>query len=122
MPLTALALEVLRARFRQLVVLASPSCFRFAPNCLHETVAFEAVQNRIEHAVGPRELAARQFADTLDDGVTVAIAFAQDGENQRCCRGSDEIFVYFHCRLPRSTIHCTSRYVYANLLPHARGT
>src|SRR5262245_56542677 len=96
MPLTPLALEVFRACFRQLIVLATPSRFRFAPNCLHVTVAFEAVQNRIEHAVRPRELAARQLSHSLDDGVTVAVALAQDGENQRSGRSRDEIFVDFH--------------------------
>jgi len=80
----------------QAVVLAPPAGLRQAPHRLDEPPALEAVQERVNHAVRPLQLAARHLAHPLDDGVAVAIALAENGEHQRRCGSGDEILVDIH--------------------------
>src|SRR5690349_19563931 len=89
-------IEVLHAGPGQLVVLPIAARLRLTPAPFHKPVALEPVQDRIEHPVRPRELPAGELADALDDRVTVAIALTQDGEDERCGRGCDEVLVDFH--------------------------
>jgi hypothetical protein len=42
------------------------------------------------------QLAAGKLAHSLEDCVTVGIAFGQNGENQRGSTGGDEVFVDVH--------------------------
>ena len=67
--MAALAVEVLRAGPGQPVVFAPPAGLRPAPERLDQAVALEAVEERVEHAVGPLQLALREYigAFTLDE-------------------------------------------------------
>src|SRR6185436_5304441 len=75
LPLLALRRELSPAFASDSVVLALAAAFGRGPLRGDETLALEAVQNRIEHAVGPLEVPARQLGHSLDDGVAIAVAF-----------------------------------------------
>src|SRR5262245_17938959 len=96
LPLPALALQLFLAGVRQLVVLALPPGVRLLPDGLHVAVAFEAVEHRVQHAVRPLQLAARELGHALDDGVAIALAFAEDREDQWSGRGGDEVLADVH--------------------------
>jgi hypothetical protein len=80
-----------RAAFLQSVVLPLPSCPGGAHVGFDESLFLQAVQDGIEHAVGPLHLAAGQLADPLDDGVAVAVALGEDGQDQRRRRSRNQI-------------------------------
>ena len=73
------------------VVLPAPARFRRAPPGAHVAEALQAVQHGIQHAVGPLQAAARQFAHALEDRVAVAVPFSEDGQHQRRGRRCDEV-------------------------------
>ena len=78
------------------VVLPAPARFRRAPPGAHVAEALQAVQHGIQHAVGPLQVAARQFAHALEDRVAVAVPVSQDGQYQRRGRRRDEILADIH--------------------------
>ncbi len=51
------------------------------------------MEQRVEHAVAPLELALGERTDALEDGVAVALTLGQDREHERCRRGRDEVLV-----------------------------
>ena len=96
LPLSPLVRQLLGALVGQPVVLPPPAGLRLAPDGLHEAVALEAVEHRVEHAVRPLQLPAGQLVHALDDGVAVALALAEDGQHQRRGRGGDEVLADVH--------------------------
>ena len=77
------------AVFFERVIFAFAACLALAPAGFDEAAVFEAVEDGVEHAVGPLEFAAGAGFDFLDDGVAVAFAVGQEGENQRLGGGGD---------------------------------
>lgn len=80
----------------------SPSAARlaFPPARFDEAAAFQAVENGIEHAVRPIELAAGTRFDLLDDGVSVALTPFQERQDHGFGGGGHKFFPNH-----RSTIH-----------------
>ena len=70
------------------------------------------MEQRIEHPVGPLELAAGKLTHPLQECVAVALALGQDRQHERRRRGRDQILVDVHTRLPmaRSMMHSSARY------------
>ena len=70
------------------------------------------MQQRIEHPVGPLELAVGQLAHPLEDRVAVALALGEDRQHERRRRRRDEVLVDAHRPPPmtRSVMHSTARY------------
>src|SRR5688572_23062523 len=64
------------------VILSFSARFRFAPSTADQCLVFQPMQDRIQHPVGPFDLAAGQLPDALNDGVAVAFAFSEDGKDQ----------------------------------------
>jgi len=58
----------------------------------------QAVQQRVEHPVGPLELTPRELAHPLEDRVPVALAVGEDREHQRRRRRRDQVLVDAHAR------------------------
>lgn len=56
-------------------------------------MALKPMEEGVDHAIGPLELTVRQFGHPLDDGVTVALPLTEDGEDEGCGRGGDEVFL-----------------------------
>jgi hypothetical protein len=57
------------------------------------------VQQRVEHAVGPLEVAAGEVADAFEDRVAVALALGEDREHERCRRRCHQVLVDVHSHL-----------------------
>ena len=70
---------------------------RLAPDSLLAS-ELEPVEHRVEHAVGPLQLAPRELADSLENGVAVALTLAEDGQHQGRGGCGDEVFTYVHAR------------------------
>src|SRR5436190_2488971 len=105
-PLVALLLQGLFPVSFQRIVFSLAAVFSLAPTGLDPALTFHAVQDGVEHAVGPFDLVARQPFHFLDQGITVTFAFGEEGKDQRFRRGGDEFFGEH-----RSTIHCDTMYV-----------
>ena len=78
------------------VVLALAPALGHAPLRRDELLPLEPVQHRVEHAVGPLQVAARQLGHALDDRVTVTVAFGEDREHERRGGGGDQVFAEVH--------------------------
>ena len=78
------------------VVPAAPPFRRRPPLRLHVPEPAEAMEQRVEHPVGPLELAARERAHPLEDRVAVALILGQDREHERGRRGRDEVLIDVH--------------------------
>ena len=63
------------------------------------------MEERVEHPVGPLQLARRERAHPLQDGVAVALALGQDREHERSRRGRDEILVDVQAAPRGSKLH-----------------
>src|SRR5690606_20161008 len=113
---------------RQAVVLAASAGVRGTPLADHVALAFEAVQQWVQEALGPGELAVGEFGHALDDRVAVTVLLRENAQHQwRCARG-DQVFGNLHVpppsggagsargRIPRGSMHSSSRYVNAALL------
>ena len=61
----------------------------------------QAVEQGVEHPVGPLELTRRELAHPLEDRVPVALALGQDREHERRRRGRDQVLV--DVQLPSNT-------------------
>src|SRR5690606_16794683 len=79
-----------------LVVLASPPLGGAAPLGAQQAQVLESVQERVEHAVAPLQLAVRELADSREDRVAVARRFLDDRQHERCRDGRDEVLVDAH--------------------------
>src|SRR3954469_141920 len=77
-PLVLLLIQRLPSRPPEGVVLATPAARRFAPAGGDAAMGFQAMQDGIEHPVGPHDLPARELANALDDRVAIAFPFRQD--------------------------------------------
>src|SRR5687768_12950569 len=95
-PLPALVGQMLPPRSGHPVVFPPPARLRFFPSGLDETGALQSMENRIEHAVGPLQLAPGQLANPFQDGVAIGVPFGQDGENQGSGCRRDQILVDVH--------------------------
>src|SRR5262249_40016739 len=95
-PLLPLRSELRPAFFSNPVVLAPAAAVRCGPFRCAVTLALEAMQDRIEHSVGPLEVPARQLGDSLDDRVAVIVAFGKDGEHKRRGRGRNQVLTEVH--------------------------
>ena len=96
LPLLPLRRELRPAFFRDPVVLAPAAALGRGPLRRDVALALEPVQHRIEHAVGPLQVPARQLGHPLDDGVAVAVAFGEDGEHERRGGGGDQVLAHVH--------------------------
>src|SRR5262245_3109176 len=74
------------------VVLALAAGFARLPARFDLPLSFEAVEDRIEHAVGPTNLAGGCVFDCLDQGVAVVFAAREDREKNWLGRGGHEFF------------------------------
>ena len=85
-----------RPSLRDPVVLTPAAVLGRGPLRRDMTLALEPVQHRIEHAVGPLQVPARQLGHSLDDGVAVAVAFGKDGEHERRGGRSNQVLTHVH--------------------------
>jgi len=88
------------------VIFAFAAGFGLAPFGGDEFLVFEAVEDGVEHAVGPLDLFLGELAGALGEGVAVAFAFGEDGKEKGAGGGGNE-FAAEH----RSTIHRSSMVV-----------
>ena len=82
-PLLAMVGELFAAGSGDSVILAAPPRLGRPPFRRHQALSLEAMEDRVKHAVGPLQVAAGELADTLDNGVAVAVALSQNGEDKR---------------------------------------
>ena len=70
------------------------------------------MEQRIEHPVGPLQLAAGELADALQQCVAVALALGQDRQHEWGRRSRHQVLVDVHARPPmtRSMMHSSTRY------------
>ena len=94
------------AVFFERVIFPLPAGLAFAPARLDQPPVFHPVQHRVQHAVRPLELAIGAGLDLLDDGVTVALTFGEQRQNQRFRRRRNQFFSNH-----RDTIHRVYMYV-----------
>jgi len=80
------------------VVPSAPLVGRRPPLGGHVSQPAEAMEQRVEHPVGPLELTPGELAHPLQDGVAVALALGEDREHERCRRRRDEVLVDVHDR------------------------
>src|SRR5439155_11920277 len=111
-PLFALLLVRFASVFLKRVIFSFAAGLGFGPTRLDPALAFHAMEHRIEHPIGPFQLAARAVLDVLDDRVTVAFTLLQQREDERFRRSSHE-FPTHH----GPTMHRVTRYVNENNLP-----
>jgi hypothetical protein len=64
------------------------------------------MEQRIEHPVGPLQLAARERAHPLEDLVPVALTLRKDCEYERCRRRGDQVLVDVRAGLPELEVLC----------------
>src|SRR3954469_10968654 len=95
-PLVLLLLQRLPSRALEGVVLATPAARRFAPAGGDAALGFQAMQDWIEHPVGPDDLPARELAHALDDRIAVAFPLCQDRQHQRRRRGGHQVLGQLH--------------------------
>src|SRR5207248_600801 len=100
-PLLALHVERTAPLVEQAIVFALAAALRVALVAANQALLLGAVQNGVEHAVGPFEPLLRELAHALDDGVTVAVAARQDRQDQGRGRRRDQLFGDAHAgRIP----------------------
>src|SRR6185369_10275189 len=88
------------------VIFALAAGLRLAPTRFDPALAFQAMQDRVKHAIGPLQLLMGMSFDLLDDGVTVGFALGEEGEDERFGGGGDE-FLTNH----RGNMHRVYMYV-----------
>src|SRR5215469_7634241 len=88
------------------IVFALAAGLALAPASLDKAALLHAVKHRVKHAIRPLQLAAGAGLDFLDNGVTVALAPGEEGQNEGFSRSSDKFFADH-----RGTIHRDYRYV-----------
>lgn len=79
LPLAALFTQRVLALTGDAVVPAPATAPWRVPRRLNVAKAVQTVQQRVQHPVGPLHLATGQLIDALENGVTIALAFVQDG-------------------------------------------
>ena len=104
LPLPALLGQLGPSTIGDPVVLSTPAGIRGLPPRFYMAKALESMKDGIEHSVRPLHPPPRQLPHPLKDGVAIAIALGQDGQNNGGRRGGDQVFVDLHS----STIHHTS--------------
>jgi hypothetical protein len=78
------------------VILPPPAVLGGAPARGDGALLLQAVQDRVQHAVGPLDAALGQLADALDDGVAVGLAPFEDRQHERRRRRGHEVFGELH--------------------------
>src|SRR5690606_16288317 len=101
LPLLAQVAQLARASLPDAVILALTTRFADTPVRLDEAAPFQAMEDRVEHAVGPAQFAARQLTDLPDELVTVAIRPAEQREDQRHGRSRHELLRWYPAALDR---------------------
>src|SRR5882762_7676090 len=96
LPLASLARQLRPSLPGDAVVLAPAAAFRDLPPRCDVAETLEVVQHRIQHAIGPLQLTARQLADPFDNCVAVTVAPGQKGQHERRRRGRNEILTELH--------------------------
>ena len=91
-PLRPFALKRFLAFGAEPIVLSSSAAVGDLPPRLNQALLLKPVEDRVEHPVGPFEMAVGEPLDFLDDRVTVVLASREDREKQRPCRGTDQVF------------------------------
>ena len=88
--------ELVAALWGDAVVLPLAAVLGDDPARLDVAQAFEAVEDGVEHAVGPLHVAAGEFTDALQDRIPVAVVLGEDREHDRRGRGGDQVLVELH--------------------------
>ncbi len=96
LPLLAFVGELGLPLGRDPIVLPAAAGVRDFPARLDVAEPLEAVQDRVEHAVGPLHVPARELPYPLQDGIPVAVLVGQDRQDQRGRGRGDEILVDLH--------------------------
>jgi len=74
------------------IVFSFASAIRFLPFGFDELLAFEPVEHGVKHSIAPFDVAAREFADFLEDFVPVTLAISEDGQHERFGGSGNQIF------------------------------
>src|SRR6185436_13830006 len=96
LPLPALLDELRAASRRDAVVLAAAAALGDLPLRLDVAEALEPMQDGIKHPVRPLQVPPGEIADSLEDGVAVAVPFGQDGQHDRGRGGGYQVLVDRH--------------------------
>ena len=91
-PLLAFGFENFAAVGADAIIFPLAARVGFLPLGFNQSVAFQPVQNRIQHPVAPLDLSTAQRAHLLDDLVALAFAPGENGEQQRFRGGGDHVF------------------------------
>src|SRR5215210_2485844 len=123
LPLPVFLGELSQAPWRDAVVLATAAALRDFPPGLDVAEPLEPMQNGVEHPVRPLHASSGQLRNPLEDGVTVAVLFGKDRQDDRRRGSGYQVLVYLHDLTHRApltnpdssvhggTIHITTRYV-----------
>ena len=95
-PLPALIGQLGAPGFRDLVVPSPPAFRRQPPLGTDVAESFQTVQERIQHAVRPLQLAAGELPHPLQNRIAVTGALHQDREDERCRHRGDQVLVDVH--------------------------
>ncbi len=87
-----LALELLGPGPGQEIIFAHPAFVGELPLGADESVPFQAVEDGIEHGLGPFQYSAGDEFDPLEDAVAVVFSREKEGEDDRLGRCGDESF------------------------------
>ena len=93
-----------RALLAQSIVLARTATGRLPPFGVDVAESLEPMQQGVEHAVAPLELAARELGDPLQDRVAVRLALGEDAENHRGGRRGHQILADAHAPSDRAVV------------------
>ena len=88
------------------IVFALAAGLGLAPLGGDKAFLLEAVEDGVQHAVGPLDLFLGEGAGALGEGVAIAFAFGEDGEEEGPGGGGDEFAAEHRCK-----IHRWARYV-----------
>lgn len=80
--------------FLEGIIFPFPSGGGLAPAGFDPTFAFHAMENGVEHAIGPLELLSGAGFDLLNDGVAVTFAAGEEGEDERFSGSGDQFLLH----------------------------
>ena len=96
LPLLTLLRELCLPSWRKAIVPSLPAGLGAAPLSLDVSLPLEPVEHRIEHSIGPLQLAGGKLAHAFQDGVAIGVTLRQNRKNERGSGSGDEVFIDVH--------------------------
>src|ERR671920_136293 len=116
LPLPAFLRELSPAPGRDPVVLATAAALRNFPSRLDVAEPLEPVQSRVEHPVRPLHATSGQLPNSLEDGVSVAVLFGQDRQDDWGRGSGYQVLVDLHDFTPRAALTNSNSSVHSSII------